>query len=100
MENIDDFFKDDDTSFLSRRKSRKSSLLPEADIQNRILPSPLTKQHNVRDTDGFKVPQSINVSHRSTIERAPTEFQNSVISEDIPEVIPYEGQSATPDRNI
>ncbi|KAL3241085.1 Mif2p [Nakaseomyces bracarensis] len=57
MENIDEFFKDEDTSFLTRRKSRKSSLMPETVIEDRILPSPLTK----RNRDSFRVPNSGNI---------------------------------------
>lgn len=66
MENIDEFFNDDDTSFVSmRRKSRKSSLMPDTVIENRILPSPLTKQNR----NSFRVPNSDNIIQKPVLPR-------------------------------
>lgn len=58
MENIDDFFKDDDTSLISsRRKSRRSSLLSALPNAN-IVSTPIIEQQQLhpRDNKEFNVP--------------------------------------------
>lgn len=64
MENVDDFFKEEEESFINtRRKSRRSSLLPglrNSRQERNILPPSLTVQAGF-DRDGFKIPSTVPV---------------------------------------
>lgn len=85
MENLDEFFQDEEESFISsRRRSSKSSILPypKEEFHKRttgynVGPAGVSALYSSFDKDGFKIPSTVPEAGTSQVPREKTPERNS-----------------------